>query len=497
MKIMFMSVMRIPSEDEINAAYDQGRTAVIALIQETLGVFAEQIKELEDQLAKNSGNSGKPPSREGYEKPAPKSRRKRSGKKSGGQTGHAGQTLKAVEKPDAIVVHEVSCCANCEKPLKKVKVVALEKRQVFDLPEMRLQVTEHQAEIKVCPDCQKQTKATFPLGVNEPAQYGNRIKSQLSYLHEYQLLPLGRVKETVHDFYGQNIAEGTILSACEELARQVEPVQQVVKAHLTYKTEVAGFDESGARVEGKLNWFHVTCTNLLTYYAIHAKRGKIAMDEIGILPNFQGRAIHDDLPSYFQYLTRHGLCNVHHLRSLEFLLERYPQGWLKKLMDLLLEIKSAVEKALTKIKTRLSAKTLANFSSRNDALLKQGCKFNPAEAKQGQRVKRGRPKQSFAKNLLDRLRDPKEAVPAFMYDFNVPFENNQAARDIRMLKVKPKVSGCFRSRHGAEIFCALRGYSSTPRKNGQPVFVALHSAFCRQPSYPDFISLPAAVVTNH
>ena len=176
--------------------------------------------------------------------------------------------------------------------------------------------------------------------------------------------------------------------------------------------------------------------------------------------------------------------------------KQFNQGWLKKLMDLLLEIKSAVEKALTKIKTRLSAKTLANFSSRNDALLKQGCKFNPAEAKQGQRVKRGRPKQSFAKNLLDRLRDPKEAVPAFMYDFNVPFENNQAARDIRMLKVKPKVSGCFRSRHGAEIFCALRGYSSTPRKNGQPVFVALHSAFCRQPSYPDFISLPAAVVTD-
>ena len=486
-----MSVLRIPSEDEINAAYDQGRVAVIALIQETLVVFAEQIKKLEDQLAKNSSNSGKPPSSDSYEKPAPKSRRQRSGKKSGGQAGHAGYSLEAVATPDAVVVHEVSCCANCEKPLKKVKAVAIEKRQVFDLPELRLQVTEHQAEIKVCPDCQKQTRATFPVGISQPVQYGNKIKSQLSYLHEYQLLPLGRVKETIHDFYGQTIAEATILSACEELARQVEPVQQAVKEHLTYKTEVAGFDESGARVEGKLNWFHVTCTDLLTYYAIHAKRGKIAMDEIGILLNFQGRAIHDDLPSYFQYLTRHGLCNAHHLRSLEFLLERYPQGWVKKLMDLLLEIKSAVEKAITKIKTRLSAKTLANFSSRYDALLKQGFKLNPAEAKPGQKAKRGRPKQSFAKNLLDRLRDHKEAVLAFMYDFNVPFENNQAERDIRMLKVKQKVSGCFRSRHGAEIFCTIRGYISTARKNGLPVLEALHSAFSALPYYPDFISLPA------
>ena len=419
-------------------------------------------------------------------KPAPKSRRKRSGKKSGGQTGHAGHTLQAVAIPNVIVVHEVSCCAHCKKSLKKVKAAAIEKRQVFDLPEIRLQVTEHQAEIKVCPECQKQTKASFPTGVSRVVQYGNKIKSQLAYLHEYQLLPLGRVKETIHDFYGQDIAEGTVLCACEELARQVEPVQQALKEHLTYKTEVVGFDESGARVEGKLNWFHVACTELLTYYALHAKRGTIAMNAIGILPHFKGRAIHDDLPSYFQYSTRHGLCNVHHLRSLEFLLERYPQGWVKKMMDLLLEIKSAVEKALQKMKTRLSAKTTAAFSSRYDALFKQGFKSNPA-----QKMKRGRPKQSFAKNLLDRLRDHKASVLAFMYDFNVPFENNQAERDIRMLKVKQKVSGCFRSRHGAEIFCAIRGYISTARKNGQPVLSALHSALNGQPFYPDFISLPA------
>ena len=396
-----------------------------------------------------------------------------------------------VEKPDAIVIHKVDCCANCQKSLKKVEAVAVEKRQVLDLPEVCLQATEHQAEIKICPDCQKQTKAAFPSDVSHAVQYGNRIKAQMSYFHEYQLLPLGRVNETIRDLYNQDIAEGTILSACQELSEKVAPVQQAVKEHLTYQTKVAGFDESGARVEGKLHWFHVACSERLTYYAVHTKRGKIAMNEIGILPKFKGRAIHDDLPSYFQYSVCHGLCNAHHLRSLEFLLERYPQGWVKKLKELLLEIKATVEKAITKAKTRLSAKTLANFSSRYDALLKQGFKLNPSPVVQGPKPKRGRPKQSFAKNLLDRLRDHKEAVLAFMYDFNVPFENNQSERDIRMLKVKQKISGCFRSRHGAEIFCTIRGYISTARKNGQRVLQALYSAFCGQPFYPAFTSFSA------
>ena len=488
-----MKMKQIPSEEDIRAAHEQGVEAVVLLFQKTFLDLTERIQKLEDQLVKNSSNSGKPPSSDGYEKPAPKSRRKRSGKKSGGQKGHAGQTLTMVEKADAIVIHKVSSCASCKQSLKQVEAVAVEKRQVLDLPEVRLQATEHQAEIKICPDCQKQTKAAFPSDVSHAVQYGNRIKAQMSYFHEYQLLPLRRVNEMIRDLYNQDIAEGTILSACQELSERVAPVQQAVKEYLTYQSEVAGFDESGARVEGKLHWFHVACTERLTYYAVHAKRGKIAMNEIGILPYFKGRAIHDDLPSYFQYASRHGLCNVHHLRSLEFLLERYPQeqGWVKKLKELLLEIKAAVEKALSKAKTRLSPKTLANFSARYDTLLKQGFRLNPSQVEQGQKPKRGRPKQSFAKNLLDRLRDHKEAVLAFMYDFKVPFENNQAERDIRMLKVKQKISGCFRSRRGAEIFCVIRGYISTARKNGQRVLQALYSAFGGQPVYPAFTSLSA------
>jgi transposase len=482
----------IPSEADIRAAYQEGVEAVILLFQQTFLELSERLQKMEDRLSKNSGNSGKPPSTDGYEKPAPKSRRKRSGKKSGGQKGHVGHTLKMVEKPDEIVVHPVESCAHCRKSLKKVAAAGVEKRQVLDLPEVHLLTTEHQAEIKHCPECHKLTKAAFPLEVTQAIQYGQRIKSQMAYFHEYQLLPLERTSETFHDLYYQDIAEGTILSACQELAEQVAPVQEVVKNHLTYTAKVVRFDESGARVIGKLHWFHVSCNEHLTYYAVHAKRGQIAMNAIGILPNFKGRAIHDDLPSYFRYGCDHGLCNAHHLRSLEFLLERYPQAWVHKLKDLLLEIKLAIEKAVSKAKTRLPAKTLDNFSSRYDAILKQGFKQCPSPAKpEGQKRKRGRPKQSFAKNLLDRLRDHKEAVLAFMYDFNVPFENNLAERDIRMLKVKQKISGCFRSFHGAEIFCLIRGYISTARKNGQRVLDALRSAFCGQPYYPAFTSFSA------
>lgn len=486
-----MSSIRLPSEAEINAAYDQGRVAVSALIHETFLALAERIEKLEDQLAKNSRNSGKPPSSDGYEKPAPKSRRKRSQKKNGGQVGHEGHTLEAVAQPDRIEVHAVGQCSHCHAALNTVRALAVEKRQVFDVPEVRLEVTEHQAEIKVCPCCQRPTQAAFPSGVRQGVQYGNRLKSRMAYLHEYQLLPLGRTQETLQDFYGQRIAEGTILAACDELAGQVAPVHQAIKDHLTYHTEVAGFDETGIRVAGKLHWCHVTCTDGLTYYAIHAKRGKKAMDDIGILPNFHGRAIHDDLPSYFQYALEHGLCNVHHLRSLEFLIERYPQAWVKKLRALLLEIKAAVDQASTQAKTSLPAKSLANFSTRYEVLVKQGFKSNPAERRSGQKPKRGRPKQSLARNLLQRLRDHQAAVLAFMYDFNVPFDNNQAERDIRMLKVKQKVSGCFRAQRGADIFCVIRSYISTARKNGQSVLGVLQSAFNGNPFCPTFVSLLA------
>ena len=490
-----MEPIKILSEAEIRAIYRQGEEAVVKLIQsmdQNLLLLTERVQALEDRLAKNSRNSGKPPSSDGLSKPAPKSLRKRHGKKSGGQPGHKGNTLQAVSHPDQVQVHRVQRCKHCQASLEGIAVEAVEKRQVFDLPPVRIEVTEHQAEVKRCPQCGIVTRADFPEEVTQPVQYGPEIKAQAVYLNQYQMIPLERVSETLAEFYGQGVAEGTIVEACQEVAEKVETVNKAIKTHLTEQEAVVHFDETGARVGGDLNWLHSASTERLTFYAVHAKRGQRAMDTIDILPKLHGRAMHDGWKSYFVYLCTHALCNGHHLRELKFLQERYPQAWETGLVDLLLEIKQAVETAKLAQLSNLSPDQMRVFEERYEALLQQGFQANPPpENREDQPKKRGRIKQCPPRNLLDRFRDHKAAVLAFMYDFNVPFDNNQAERDIRMMKVKQKVSGCFRSTQGAEVFCLVRGYLSTARKNGQQVLAALRLVFAGKPYCPPFVSLPA------
>jgi len=492
--IEHMKTIHFPTEEDVRNAYQQGEEAVVALFRDVIQnmiILAERVQFLEDRLARNSRNSGKPPSSDGLSKPAPKSLRKRHRKKkSGGQPGHKGYTLQAVEQPDRVVVHEVHECCHCHACLDKVEASRQEKRQVFDLPIVRLEVTEHQAEIKRCPRCGKEIKADFPEDVTQPVQYGPRVKAQAVYFNQYQLLPLERTCEVFEDLYGQSIAEGTILRTCEEVAEQVRPVNDVIKHHLIEEENVIHFDETGARVDGKLHWLHTASTERLTHYVIHRKRGSKAMDAIGILPHLKGWAVHDAWPSYLKYDVKHALCNAHHLRGLIFLQERYPQGWVNELIDLLMEMKEAVDKARA-TQRYLSAEQVADFESRYDHLIEEGLEANPiAEREEGQPRKRGRIKQSPARNLLERLHDHKEAVLAFLHDFDVPFDNNQAERDIRMMKVRQKVSGCFRTVEGSEIFCLVRGYISTARKNEQCVLDVLQSAIVGEPYLPVFVSSP-------
>jgi transposase len=486
-----MEPFQLPSDDEISAAYDEGVEAVINLFHRTVGQLAARVQALEDRVSKNSRNSGKPPSSDGLAKPAPKSLRKRHGKKSGGQPGHEGSTLKAVTHPDHITVYRVKQCHYCQASLEDVTTSSMEKRQVFDLPQPRVEVTEHQVEIKHCPDCGAENRARFPEGVTQPVQYGPEIRALAVYLNQYQMLPLERVRETFADVFEHPLAEGTIFEAGQLVAKQVAPVNEAIKKHLTEQEDVVHFDETGAHINGKLHWFHSVSTDRLTYYACHAKRGHEATDAIGILPNLHGRAMHDGWKSYFRYLVRHGLCNAHHLRELLFLIERYPQSWEQSLLDLLLEIKKSVDQARDK-QAGLSQTQLAEFEQRYDRLIEQGLQANPLPEVDAQAPKkRGRPAKSPPRNLLERLRDHKDAVLALMYDFKVPFDNNQAERDLRMMKVKMKVSGGFRSDQGAEIFCAVRAYLSMARKNGQRVLAVLRLALAGKPYCPPFVSLPA------
>ncbi|MGQ0601557.1 MAG: IS66 family transposase [Anaerolineales bacterium] len=477
------------SREEIKTIYDQGPDAVIALVEGLVATFQQQVeelraqvKELQDRLALNSRNNSKPPS---SNTPAQrtKSSRTRSGKKPGAQQGHPGTTLKASLKPDHLVVHSAALCHDCGQSLSEAPGQETDdQRQVFDLPPMKLEVTEHRLLEQVCPRCGTLNCGEFPAGVAPGVQYGPNLKSLAVYFVQYHLLPWQRTCEMMGDLFGQSIAEGTIFAALNQCADGLEKPTAEIKAAIT-QTAVANFDETGLYIAGRREWLHVASTPLLTHYGPHAKRGAEATKEIGILPGFTGRAIHDAWSPYFSYGCDHGLCNAHHLRELTFVHEQMGQAWAKEMKDLLVEIKVAVEQASERGATALPEAQQRRFEQAYDRLIAAGLELpeNQPPPPNGQR---GRPKQSKAKNLLDRLSQRKGETLAFMSDFAVPFDNNQAERDLRMVKVQQKVSGCFRSSGGARAFCRIRGYISTIKKQGRNVLAALSSVFAGQPLSP-------------
>jgi transposase len=446
----------------------------------------KRVDELKQQLAKNSRNSGKPPSTDGFKKPAPKSLRKKGDRNSGGQPGHPGHTLKMADKPDDIEHHRVEHCGCCGRSLAGQAPAGIEKRQVHDLPPIRLVVTEHRAESKRC-TCGHLNKAKFPEGVNAPAQYGPGVKAAAVYLKHYQFIPYERTCELLADLFGCPMSEGalaTILAKSHELA--AEPAAKIKT--LIERAPVVHFDETGSRVEGKRWWMHSASTAGATHYDVHRKRGGEAIDEIGILPDFKGRAIHDFWKPYFGYTCPHGLCNAHHLRELTFVHEQLKEDWAKRMIDCLLDMKEAADQS-GRTSSPLSKTRIRAFERRYQSILDEGYAANPLKPLPTRaKKKRGRRKKSKARNLLERLDHHRSEVLAFLYDFEVPFDNNLAERDIRMMKVQQKISGTFRSEEGARAFCRIRGYISTARKNAVGAMDALTRLFEGNPFVPGFNS---------
>lgn len=462
---------------ELQARYAQA--------QEQIALLLSRVQDLEARLAKDSHNSGKPPSSDGLKR-KPKSLRKKSGRKPGGQLGHRGETLHLVGTPDVVEAHWPAVCAHCQTPLAGAPVVGRDRRQLHELPPVRVVVREHQAVRVRCPACAQVSVGVFPPAVPSRVQYGPQLRALAVYLVEEQLVPLGRVQQLLHELFGVRLGRGTLVGWIQQAATILVPVETALKAALQ-RAPVLHNDETGLRRAGTLAWAHVASTARLTHYAIHAKRGTEATEAIGILPGFRGVSIHDGWVSYRAYQQcRHALCNIHHLRELTFLEEQYHQAWAKDLKDLLREMKVATEQARAQGQAQLDTATRAGFVARYEALLATGLAANPPpeDAEEAGPRRPGRRKQTPARNLLERLWLGQAQVLAFLDDLTIPFDNNQAERDLRPLKMQQKVSGCFRSDPGADAFARLRSYFATLRKQGQALLPALQTVFAGQPLYP-------------
>ena len=487
--------LRLPTRDEIHRAFLEGEEAMVELVARVgqqveelareLETQAAALKEMQARLGKTSANSSKPPSSDGYAKPKRTTSLRQPGQKPlGGQPGHRGDTLERVAVPDQTELHPVVACGQWGASLAAVAVTAHEERQVFDLPAIRIEVTAHRIEVKTCPGCGAENRGVFPVGVTGLVQYGPGVKTWATYFQTQHFVPVERTAQIIEDLVGHRVAEATLMKAQRECVAAIAPATAAIKDQLR-DTPVVRFDESGLRVEGKLQWLHVASTEDLTDYTVHAKRGQAAMDAAGILPGFTGRGMHDHWKSYLAYTDcTHALCNAHHLRELKFIHAQDDQAWAETLTKLLVEIKTAVDAAQDAGQTALPAETLTGFAQRYDAVVEAGYTVNPRPPPVAEGKQRGRPAQTPPLNRLDRLRDFKAETLAFMHDFRVPFDNNLAERDVRMVKVKQKVSGGFRTAEGAQGFAQIRGYLSTARKNAVNVFTAIREAFAGCPLIP-------------
>jgi transposase len=471
--------MKHYSKQEFEAVYDAGKEAVVALfmaMQEQIILLEKRVAELEARLDKTSRNSSTPPSLDSGLKPAPQSLR-RSKKPNGGQPGHTGKTLSKVDHPDKTVVLPLNRCS-CGACLKSVPVENHLCRQVFELPEPKLEVTEFQAETKRCPQCGHCVSAPFPACARAAVQYGSRFEALLVYLATVQFIPLDRISQYCEELYGYKVSPATIQEALGKLHVSLEPFEQAIKEQLL-KEPVLHVDETGIKVAARLNWVHVVCSKTATFYGVHEKRGREALDAFGIVCLYLGQLMHDYYSSYLGYENcAHLFCNAHVLRELVYVHEIIGQKWARELHDLLLQMNQTMQRA--QAHGRLPcAQTVGKYHKEYRQILARGFREN----RQPQHRKN---EAAYRKvnNLLNRMKVSEPNYLAFLHVIGIPFTNNQAERDLRMVKVKQKVSGGFRTKAGADQFLRIRSYVSTARKNGMKLLAGLTKAIAGMPFIP-------------
>lgn len=461
--------------EEILLAYEAGPDAVCELVLTRFAALEARLLELEKRPGKNSSNSGKPPSSDGLRRTA-SLRPQNTGRKPGGQPGHKGHTLVQSDQPDETVTLASGRCGACGASLEDVPATGVEKRQVFDLPPPRLVVTEFRAARKQCPCCGVSGVAAFPPGVEAPAQYGPGIKALMTHLHATHLLPVERTADLVGDLCGHRPgAAAVVKSVAEAAALMGETVDAIGEALV--KEPVVHVDETGVRCERKTSWLHVCSTPLLTHYSFSTRRGTEGFAAAGILPRLRGVAVHDFWKPYQRLDCVHAYCNAHLLRELKFMGEVCGHGWAGEIAGVLMEMKSLADSARKSGRVEPEPAARRVLETRHDGLVAASLLEHPANTVRPAGKRRGRIKQSLEHLLLMRLDREREGVLRFLADTGVPFDNNQAERDLRMMKVQQKVSGCHRSRDGAERFCVVRSYLGTAWKLGLGLLDCITDAF--------------------
>ena len=455
---------RLQAENSRLQAEVAGLQAANAELQAGLDELQQRLEELERSTGLNSGNSGKPPASDGPGKPPAGSRtrstRGRSGKRSGGQPGHPGVTLQPTETPDRVEEHRPARCAGCDAALTAADTVGPPVvRQVFDLPQPQpLEVTEHRGWACQCRACGHTTRARFPDGVSAPVQYGPRLAATAVYLQIAQFLPEERLAEVLRDLFGVSVCAATLAGLVRKAAASWRGCTERLRELLVSATGVKHLDETGLRIAGRTQWLHVLSTPWLTFYRTSARRGSL-------LAGLQGILVHDHWASYFTLEgVLHGLCNAHHLRELQALVEFGKEDWAARMQRLLRRANRVVQRARER-GIALPRSLLERIERRYDRLVQEALAYHEALPPLA-RGRRGRPKRRPGHNLALRLQKRRESVLRFLRDPSVPFTNNQAEQDLRMMKLRMKISGGFRSEQGAQDFATLRSVLSTARKQG-------------------------------